>query len=207
MKRFGLSILPALLLETAMATGIASPATATIINFDDISVASGSYASITSPYQGFNWSNTYAENHVANPDSVGYNTGIVSQSNAAFNGAGNQASFSLASGTFTFTSGYFTDAFSGTASVVVTDNLGDSKSFLVTNSGPTLESFNWTGVNTVYINATEFGGGIQIVFDDLTVTQVAAVPEPSTWAMMILGFVGIGFMAYRRKSKPALMAA
>jgi hypothetical protein len=36
---------------------------------------------------------------------------------------------------------------------------------------------------------------------------IAAVPEPSTWAMMILGFAGIGFMAYRRKSKPALMAA
>jgi PEP-CTERM motif len=34
-----------------------------------------------------------------------------------------------------------------------------------------------------------------------------AVPEPSTWAMMILGFAGVGFMAYRRKSKPALMAA
>jgi PEP-CTERM motif len=34
----------------------------------------------------------------------------------------------------------------------------------------------------------------------------SAVPEPSTWAMMILGFAGVGFMAYRRKSKPALMA-
>jgi len=29
--------------------------------------------------------------------------------------------------------------------------------------------------------------------------QVAAVPEPSTWAMLILGFAGIGFMAHRRK--------
>jgi len=28
---------------------------------------------------------------------------------------------------------------------------------------------------------------------------VAAVPEPSTWAMMILGFFGLGFMAYRKK--------
>jgi hypothetical protein len=27
-----------------------------------------------------------------------------------------------------------------------------------------------------------------------------AVPEPSTWAMMMLGFCGVGFMAYRRKS-------
>ena len=35
----------------------------------------------------------------------------------------------------------------------------------------------------------------------------SAVPEPSTWAMMILGFVGIGFVAYRRNSKAALMAA
>ncbi len=29
---------------------------------------------------------------------------------------------------------------------------------------------------------------------------VAAVPEPSTWAMMILGFVGLGFMAYRKNA-------
>jgi hypothetical protein len=39
------------------------------------------------------------------------------------------------------------------------------------------------------------------------VGNVGAVPEPSTWAMMVLGFCGLGFMAYRRKSKPALMAA
>jgi hypothetical protein len=27
----------------------------------------------------------------------------------------------------------------------------------------------------------------------------SSVPEPSTWAMMMLGFAGVGFMAYRRK--------
>jgi hypothetical protein len=37
--------------------------------------------------------------------------------------------------------------------------------------------------------------------------SVSSVPEPSSWVMLILGFAGIGFMAYRRKSKPALMAA
>jgi hypothetical protein len=37
--------------------------------------------------------------------------------------------------------------------------------------------------------------------------QVNAVPEPSTWAMLILGFAGIGFMAYRRKLRPAVLAA
>jgi PEP-CTERM motif len=29
------------------------------------------------------------------------------------------------------------------------------------------------------------------------------VPEPSTWAMMILGFAGLGFMAYRRRNQSA----
>jgi hypothetical protein len=35
----------------------------------------------------------------------------------------------------------------------------------------------------------------------------SGVPEPSTWAMMILGFCGVGFMAYRRKDKMALSEA
>src|SRR5207248_5821720 len=32
-------------------------------------------------------------------------------------------------------------------------------------------------------------------------TISTAVPEPSTWAMMILGFVGVGFLAYRRRGQ------
>lgn len=34
-----------------------------------------------------------------------------------------------------------------------------------------------------------------------------AVPEPSTWLMMIAGFAGLGFMAYRRKARPLVTAA
>jgi PEP-CTERM motif len=41
------------------------------------------------------------------------------------------------------------------------------------------------------------GLGLQNTGLDLT---ISAVPEPSTWAMMILGFAGVGFMAYRRKT-------
>jgi uncharacterized membrane protein len=33
-----------------------------------------------------------------------------------------------------------------------------------------------------------------------------AVPEPSTWAMLLLGFAGVGFMTYCRKNKTALQA-
>jgi hypothetical protein len=38
-------------------------------------------------------------------------------------------------------------------------------------------------------------------------TGVGAVPEPSTWAMLLLGFAGIGFIAYRRKNEMAVKAA
>jgi hypothetical protein len=36
---------------------------------------------------------------------------------------------------------------------------------------------------------------------------VAAVPEPSTWAMIILGFAGIGFLSYRRKGRASFRLA
>jgi hypothetical protein len=32
-------------------------------------------------------------------------------------------------------------------------------------------------------------------------------PQTFDWAMLLLGFGGLGFMVYRRKSKPALSAA
>jgi len=65
-------------------------------------------------------------------------------------------------------------------------------------------NFTTTGGNLVF---TELGPSDQQgnLLDNVVLT---AVPEPSTWAMMLLGFMGVGFMAYRRKSaKPALRLA
>ena len=43
------------------------------------------------------------------------------------------------------------------------------------------------------------GGGSSIAhIDAITLPSVAAVPEPSTWAMMMLGFAGLGLLSYRR---------
>jgi hypothetical protein len=36
--------------------------------------------------------------------------------------------------------------------------------------------------------------------DSLTLKQISSVPEPGTWALMIAGFAGLGFAAYRRRS-------
>jgi hypothetical protein len=61
-------------------------------------------------------------------------------------------------------------------------------------------SFSFTG-NTLTFFGDDIGtGGTRTA----VFTLAAAVPEPSTWAMMILGFAGIGFMAYRRRGQPSL---
>jgi len=39
----------------------------------------------------------------------------------------------------------------------------------------------------------EVGGKIET-----TITQHSAVPEPSTWAMLLIGFAGLGFAGYRK---------
>jgi hypothetical protein len=44
-----------------------------------------------------------------------------------------------------------------------------------------------------------FSGTQQAVISDFDVGVASAVPETSTWAMMILGFCGLGFLAQRRK--------
>jgi hypothetical protein len=48
-----------------------------------------------------------------------------------------------------------------------------------------------------------------VKFLTIRTSAVSDVPEPSTWAMMILSFAGIGFMAYRRsrKSSPMVLSA
>jgi PEP-CTERM motif len=78
-------------------------------------------------------------------------------------------------------------------------SLGNVININATTTDPALLVLGFAPLGFAYVGPNnEFGAGF------MTVT--AAVPEPSTWAMMILGFAGVGFMAYRRKSKPALMA-
>jgi hypothetical protein len=61
-----------------------------------------------------------------------------------------------------------------------------------------------TSSGSIVFAGSYIGGNAASAIDNLS---VSSIPEPSTWAMMILGFVGVGFMAYRRKAKPALRFA
>ncbi len=46
-----------------------------------------------------------------------------------------------------------------------------------------------------------------IQFDLSVDGSLSTVPEPSTWAMLVLGFVGLGFAGYRASRKSAAIAA
>jgi hypothetical protein len=74
-----------------------------------------------------------------------------------------------------------------------------------------------TGTNEkVYIIGEDSNGSVffHIVTDPYAYVNdygqfsatVAGTPEPSTWAMMILGFAGIGFMGYRRRNSALRVA-
>lgn len=88
--------------------------------------------------------------------------------------------------------------------------LGANSSGTLTGTiGPGSYEFLTQDIWSPYADSVaQFGPGSQIAnhSDQLQFT-LSAVPEPSTWAMMILGFAGVGFMAYRRKEKLALKLA
>ena len=57
-------------------------------------------------------------------------------------------------------------------------------------------------------NTTGVGGnGADILVYATAVPPPLNTPEPSTWAMMILGFAGMGFVAYRKAKRTSLSAA
>jgi hypothetical protein len=64
-------------------------------------------------------------------------------------------------------------------------------------------SFTGTEVSLNYLGAT-VSVSQQTVVD---VQFASATPLPSTWLMLLSGFVGLGFMAYRSKKSPAWLAA
>jgi hypothetical protein len=59
-------------------------------------------------------------------------------------------------------------------------------------------AINGTSFTSLTLTSTD--GFSQI--KQFEISGVAAIPEAATWAMIILGFMGVGFMAYRRKGQP-----
>jgi hypothetical protein len=99
--------------------------------------------------------------------------------------------------TFTAPSGSANYAFDLKGSVAHNNDDGSIKIFLT--SAP-VDIFD-NGLYRLTVNDPNGGLKINVGDDPLTLTgTISAVPEPSTWAMIIFGFLGVGFLAYHRRS-------
>ena len=142
----------------------------------------------------------------------------MSLPNEAFNGFGNDVLFRRNT-PFELVSFYLTAAFyHGTQVIVTAYRKGvkvDSETFTVNTEAPTLETFDWD-VNEVAFHSNIQGYPIQFVLDNLTTMPItepstefqslSAIPEASTWALMLVGFAGLGCAGFHKaKSGPAAL--
>jgi PEP-CTERM motif len=200
-KQFGLSILPALLLGAAIALAAATQASATIYTYTgNADPSTGNYETAT---VDLNCGGSCAAGNYI------YNTGINSFSLAAYSSTNtllDTVSITTSGATSIGTVDYLTLDATGhvTNWWLLVDIAGTLRMQTIGNNIFPPSNYT-TSVTQDYVGDTV---AIRIGLNDNPGTwQVSAVPEPSTWAMMILGFAGLGFMAYRRKSKPVLLAA
>ncbi|MDN3275921.1 PEP-CTERM sorting domain-containing protein [Frankia sp. RB7] len=117
---------------------------------------------------------------------------------------GSPVTFSVDFGTLAFLSG----------SYLITDTAGDSYNGTFTGSvGSPVSSltvpvtFSYTpGTYTVtfFYGGSIAGSPVPTYASGSASTVVTAVPEPATWAMMMLGFLGVGLVSYRRRAGSSL---
>ena len=107
-----------------------------------------------------------------------------------------------------FAGSYYGDAYGGNSA----DYPGGIESFEVVDDNYNSNAIVLAGVSGYpsFQSATGYYGsaslslskGVDYGYVDANITSVtvtaSAVPEPSTWAMMLLGFAGLGYAAYRK---------
>jgi hypothetical protein len=88
-----------------------------------------------------------------------------------------------------------------------TDNVGAITEWQVVLSvspqSAAITTRNAFGLDNDFVQHTFNSNGAFNNRDQGTWTVAAGVPEPSTWAMLLLGLGGLGFAAHRRNGKPA----
>jgi hypothetical protein len=176
-------------------------------NFDDLSSPLNN-GIIQNGYGGLNWSNFGWVNRAyvtANYGPSGYANGTVSGPNVAYNESGDPASITSPSSSFGLVSGYFTGAWNNGLSVTVTGKKGgsivDTKTFLVNTTGPTLETFDWSGLDEIDFassggtpDAGVDGRGTHFAMDNLTLT-----PVPEAGTVILFGVLAVGSVLILRK--------
>ncbi len=172
----------------------ASAASAVVINFDDLT-GSGTVPAV---FHGIDFGNNFSYYDVPQPP---YNPSSPPEriySNYAIHPAGTQDSLVFSVGAGSVFDGLY-EAGAGVGVVELDlyngSTLVASSASVISSSTPTFLASGYAGpITSVHINAVN---GYS-VYDDLTFTTLVGVPEPATWAMMLLG-VGLAGATLRRR--------
>jgi hypothetical protein len=102
-----------------------------------------------------------------------------------------------------------TDAFVNHLGGVTSDDIGDFTIVVIPNPVPGRPPFSFIEVDgssfskgaQVFSAASFEMGGLGVPFSVQAPLTITSIPEPSTWAMMLIGFAGLGFVGYRATRK------
>jgi hypothetical protein len=191
-------------------------ASAVTLTFEGTGQSDGAtHVAMPTNYGGLNWSEDWYLATSENFSTIYHNTSNFPSGYIAAHNAGGALTVSVTSATDIVLNSaqfrgwdYFDSVVYLTARAVIVDGFLDGNfvgtwGTVLTPGSWTSLSFGGTTVDSFVITST--GNNHNWLMDDL-VLGVAAVPEPSTWAMMILGFAGVGFMTYRRSRKDQALA-
>lgn len=196
-------------LAVAAALSLTLPAFADVVFLD--------FEGIAAPNTSAPIGNFYAGLGVSFSDNAlainGYNgTGEPSPTSVLYFLEGDAATLNYANGFNTGFSFYYSSN-SDNGMVTVWDGLNSTGNVLAQfalsrqyDTGCTGGGYcNWDPIGVAFAgtaHSIDFAGAPNyIAFDNVTFgTDVPVVPEPSTYALMVLGLAGIGFVARRRKS-------
>lgn len=208
-------------LNKALAAGIlcssafTAQAAVQVINFDDVTT-SPSATIIPDGYSNFDWDNSangiyVADGAAAYPGS-GYENGVISGNYVAFSGYDTSPYRVdwLGAGAIDFIGTYFTSAWSSSQTLSFEGWLNGnqvytSTDYTINNINPTLIALGWSGIDSLVIhnraNNLSDDSRLHWAMDDFVFNNVSAVPEPSTYALMLGGLGLVGFMASRRRKQ------
>jgi hypothetical protein len=97
----------------------------------------------------------------------------------------------------------FTGNMTGTGTDELSETLSNGVTLNLATPGSTSAMFSAIQSLGVLKDQSDFAGSAGSADSSILGNgfSVKGVPEPSTWAMMMLGFVGIGYAAFRRRAK------